>query len=270
MPDKLIMLDEIMETVYPPEDFILGPRLLPLGGCFMIGAATGVGKSWVGLHIAQCFGVGKPLFGAMHRKHGRVGLPKFPVRKLDRILYIDYELQDAMRKQRIPDGLPPGIGIGFPRKPTDYGLDDQRFKALVELVRDFKPEVFILDPLSSSHTAAENTNEMRGVLNRVDALRAINGSAAILIHHASSKVDRDNEGKEVSRKPIEMFRGHSSIVDWADTAIALFENGPTIEEAPRKTLRLSFAKTRYTEHRKPVDICIDFEKRAISEIVKSL
>lgn len=269
----LISANEILATDYATQEFIIGPKLLPKGGCMLIGAATGVGKSWVALHIAQCFVTGEPLFNAHYHKHGQEGLPKFPVAKLNKIIYIDYELSHATRKERLQPNLPSNSGLYFPTTPTQFGLDTERIVRLSNLVKLERPDLLIIDPLSSAHMYEENSNQIKHALNRVDDIRS-NGCAVILVHHASSKPLRDRESKAVPRLPIEMFRGHSSIVDWADLAISLYPGGEKEEGldegATKKALRLYFAKIRHNEHRKPVSLTVDYKKCSVGEDISPL
>lgn len=271
MPESLVVsVDEILSTEYPPQEFIIGPSLLPRGGCMLLGAATGVGKSWVALHIAQCLVTGRPLFDAHYHKNGTGQRPKYTVDRLDKVLYIDYELQHSSRKSRLQTDLPPGLGLYFPRNPSLYGMDDERFVRLHDLVKETRPNLLVLDPLSSAHVYEENTSQIKQALNRIDLLRVEYGMAVLIVHHATSKIMRDKESKEVFRKPIEMFRGHSSIVDWADLALALYpyKQRDTDEEGtvePTKTLHLAFAKTRYADNRKPIKIDINFASQKVTE-----
>ena len=72
------------------EHFLIGPKLLPIGGRMLLTAETGTGKSALALHIAACIISGKPLFGLRRAKkdehHGR---PCFPVMKTSDVLYLD-------------------------------------------------------------------------------------------------------------------------------------------------------------------------------------
>ena len=152
---------------------------------------------------------------------------------------------------------------------------DCRRRALLtyaELVGDYKPDAFILDPFSSTHTFNENTSDIKQALNAVDILRYQFKSLAMLIHHASSKENRDQQGNAVRRRPLERcFEEHSSIVDWCDTALVLYDEKPApdeeadedVEIATTKDICLQFAKTRYTESRKPVKLQIDFTARLV-------
>lgn len=257
---EVLSVDEIRDTEFPPQKFIIEPHLLPRNGAFIIGAATGVGKSWIALHIAQCLASGAPLFDAVYLKHGKEHTARFPVIKMAKILYLDYELSHQMRKDRLMKALPRGTGLVFARNPSLYGLDE-RFAALEKLVSEERPDVLIVDPLSSAHHFEENTNELRKAFSRLDKLRDKFNLSVIVNHHASSKIERDAEKKIVLKRPIEMFRGHTSIVDWADLAVALFplDEKESDSDVPsgQINLRLSFAKTRHTSYRRSIKLKVD-------------
>lgn len=60
---QLITGAQMAVKTYKQEHFLIGPKLLPVGGRMLITAETGTGKSALALHIAACIITGKPLFG---------------------------------------------------------------------------------------------------------------------------------------------------------------------------------------------------------------
>ena len=95
----IISLRDVLSLEEDQGDWLVGPNLMLRGGAVALAAKTGVGKSWVASHIAQCLITGKPLFGSVYRKNNeKRGQPIFPVKQVERVLYIDYET--ALRRQR--------------------------------------------------------------------------------------------------------------------------------------------------------------------------
>ena len=242
----------------------------------LIGAATGIGKSTVALHIAQCLATGQPLFRAFYHKKARKGQPRYPTVK-SKVLYLDYELNELARKRRFNASAVDVEDLRFPKHISNFDLDEN-FSKMRDLVARTKPDVLVIDPLSSTHNFQENTSEIKKAFNHIDRIRFDNNCAAIVIHHASSKVLRDKEGTVHRRYPIEMFRGASHIVDWADCAIALYDtdgkglplnpedNSDESEEPVESTKRLlqaAFAKVRHDKGVKPISLTLDYSDNEI-------
>jgi len=146
---------------------------------------------------------------------------------------VDYEVPHDIRTQ---DRLGPLVkhfgakgeqvkdNLFFVEHPTRYRLQNEHgeglgkgsFDALDELVKATRPDILILDPLSSTHSLQENTNEIKQAYNKADKLIDEYGCAVIVVLHASPKVPRNQQGEEIARRAIEEIRGHSSQGDWAD------------------------------------------------------
>ncbi len=261
---------------YRREQFLIGPKLLPVGGRMLITAETGTGKSALALHIAACIITGKPLFGLLRAKkdvdHGK---PYFPVIKPCDVFYLDFELPEQIRWNERLYPLTREFGtdflkrIYFPKKPSELRLDPgESFDNLRNLVRAVKPGVTIIDPLSSTHSVDENTNSLKQPLNRIDQLIEDSGTTVILIHHSSVKKARNAYGDVVEKTAKERPRGHTCLVDWADVQLHLealnakdrrrYDDDEETETA--KLLGLEFGKTRYCQTPRGRKIEADIEE----------
>ena len=246
---------------YKQEHFLIGSKLLPVGGRMLITAETGTGKSALALHIAACIITGKPLFGLRRaKKDADFGRPYFPVMSRTNVLFLDFELPEHIRWQERLYPLANEFGtdflkyICFPTRPSELRLDPGvEFERLRSLVCDLRPGVTIIDPLSSTHSVDENTNALKQPLNRIDQLIDETGTTVILIHHASAKKARNALGEAIEKSARERPRGHTSLLDWADVHLHL----ETLSGKERKeyeeedegvesvTLDLEFGKTRH-------------------------
>jgi AAA domain len=261
--DPLITAQEILDTPYPEMQFIIGPNLLPKSGRMLLTAENGTGKSAIGLYTSVCTILGLPWFGFINsHKDENLGKPTFPVAKGNKVLYIDYEVPHAIRKTLRLQPLVQQYGnaflpnLAFARMPTHFRLDaGPAFDQLMETIGTFKPDLLIVDPLSSSHSEEENSSRMRVPLNHVDRLIDVSGAAAIVIHHASTKKSRDHQGQVIQKGAKEQSRGHSSITDWADFNLLVIDK--THGNGHVKTLELNFAKTRYSHQRQKKYITAD-------------
>jgi len=261
---ELITGAQMANKSYKQEHFLIGPKLLPVGGRMLITAEAGTGKSALALHIAACIITGRPLFGLLRAKkdvdHNK---PYFPVTKPCNVLYLDFELPERIRWEERLFPLTNEFGVDFlkhiyfPKKPSELRLDPgEGFDKLRKFVRAMKPGVTIIDPLSSTHSADENTNSLKQPLNRIDQLIEDSGTTIILIHHSSSKKARNTYGDVVEKTAKERPRGHTCLVDWADVQLHLealnakdrrrYADDDEETEAVR-LLGLEFGKTRYCQ-----------------------
>jgi hypothetical protein len=260
----LITGAQMADKSYRREHFLIGPKLLPVGGRMLMTADAGTGKSALALHIAACVITGKPLFGLLRaKKDADYGKPYFPVIKPCDVFYLDFELPEHIRWQERLHPLTEEFGVDFlseiyfPKRPSELRLDaGEGFEKLRSLIRAVKPGLTIIDPLSSTHSADENTNSIKQPLNRIDQLIEESGTTVILIHHSSAKKTRNLRGAIVEKSAKERPRGHTSLVDWADVQLHLealsakdrrrYEDDEE-ETETAKVLGLEFGKTRYCQ-----------------------
>jgi hypothetical protein len=253
--------EELLNTKFPEQQFLIGQKLLPRGGRMMITAENATGKSALALYISACLTTGTPLFGFTRRKKdANYGQGLFPVLGKFKVLYLDYEITHGIRKTERLAPLAAQFGsefvknISFPKHPTDFRLDQEKeFENLKRLLDEQRPDVLVIDPFSSTHCLDENGSVLKMLLNRLDWIISHYGCAVIVVHHASTKKLRDRGGKEVKKGAKEMARGWSGITDWLDFDLHLEtekeQGGAAGEHAAGKLLRLEFAKLR---HRKPI------------------
>lgn len=274
---ELITGTQMANKSYRQERFLIGPKLLPVGGRMLITAETGTGKSALALHIAACIITGKPLFGLLRAKKDKDrGKAFFPVVSPTDVLYLDFELPEHIRWHERLHPLTKEFGVDFlseicfPKRPSELRLDaGEGFERLRSLIRAVKPGLTIIDPLSSTHSADENTNSLKQPLNRIDQLIEESGTTVVLIHHSSAKKARTASGALVEKGAKERPRGHTCLVDWADVQLHLealnakdrrrYEDDEE-ETKAAKLLDLEFGKTRYCQTPRGRTIEADIEQ----------
>jgi hypothetical protein len=250
------------KKTYEKQQFLIGPGLLPKSGRMLLTAENGTGKSAIAMYIAACVITGTPLFGFKKtHKDKDFGNPVFPTEKVKRVLYLDYEIPEGLRWEERIKPLVETFGekfineLFFPRIPSDYRLENGRtdkfnaegaFDRLLAKAIGIEPGLLIIDPLSSTHSLDENSNEIKQALNNIDRLIDHSKTAVILVHHASTKILRDSHGNEIEKGAKEKARGHSAITDWADVHLHIEELKDKNNPKTVKTLSLDFAKTRYS------------------------
>lgn len=273
---KYIPASTILKRNYPDMDYLIGPNILPSRGKLLITAETGVGKSYIALHMAACLATGAPLFGLTHNRHDeRFGQSVFPVKKSSYVAYLDYEIPEHQRKERLTKLHEQFTAnekdfqhrLVFFDKSSDYRLMNLRgeiepgkgsFDKLFTEVKLTKPKVLIIDPFSSTHSLNEISNEIKQPLNSIDRMIDHAGCSVILIHHSSTKSKTDERGKSVERKVREMPRGHSSILDWCDSHMHITDISAGHPSATR-TLQLDWGKTRYGRAPNSRQIVLNFD-----------
>lgn len=280
-PD-LISGAAMLAKSYPTQRYLIGPSLLPKSGKMLLTAENGTGKSCLCLHIAACLITGRPLFGFTHlRKDQNYGKPVFPTTANNSVIYLDYETSEAIRTTERIIPLTKIFGerfvgnLFFPEHPSKYRLENGKgegnygsFDRLLKLIDETRPEVLVIDPLSSTHSLNENTAEIKQALNNIDRLVDNSGCAVILVHHESPKHLRDANGQMIQKNTKEKARGHSCLTDWADLHLSVEaekQQGPQ-NQSDLKTLSLQWGKTRYSKI--PTQRSIDFNLPAMEVIPK--
>jgi RecA-family ATPase len=276
----------LLERKWEPQNFLIGPKLLPKRGKMLISGVTGTGKSVVALNLAASLASGTPMFGIVNlHKDANKGNPTFPIPGTSTVLYVDYEVPHAIRTLDRLEPLVDHFGdkgdqvkdnLFFVQHPTRYRLQNQQgeapgkgsFDALDELVKATRPDILILDPLSSAHSLQENTNEIKQAYNKADKLIDECACTVIIVVHASPKVQRNQQGQEVERSTIEVVRGHSSQVDWADCHMHLKAVKQERDDQNEKVIEMSFGKLRYC--RKPLKrkLVVNFETMEVGPFVE--
>ena len=271
--DLVVSAEELIARPHIEQPFLIGPDLLPQPGRLLITGQAGTGKSFLTLTMASQLASGEPIFGLVRtHKDEHYGEPRFPVARPYNVLYLDYEIPEAIRGElrlkpmaarfRCPDNLV------FPKHPTLYRLHAQvedettgSFSALKVLVDRLRPDVLIMDPLSSTHSLDENSIDMKRGLNNADQLIDLFGCTVILVHHSSTKVARNAAGTRVDKAAIEQPRGHSSIVDWCDVHMHF-------EAAEPGVISMAFGKTRYCRRPDRRLLAVDFGTMEVAPISK--
>lgn len=269
--DLLTSAETIHDKHYSTQRYLIGPAVLPRKGKMLITAETGIGKSTLSLHIAACLATGSPLFGLVNRKKEEdFGKPLFPVEQHNFVAYLDYEIPEQLRQPRIRALKQQFPGdwmrnLGFFKNSSDYRLINERgapegkgsFDRLFHYMTQAKPDVLIVDPFSSTHSLNEISNEIKQPLNNLDRIIDHADCAVILIHHSSTK-QKDDRGKPTTKRVQEQPRGHSSILDWADSHLHISdvsEGQPTCV----RTLKLEWGKMRYDIKPRERHISLNFQ-----------
>jgi RecA-family ATPase len=288
---KVRSVAHLMKKPVVERRFLIGPDLLPKQGRMLITGKSGTGKSTLTLIIAASLASKTALFGIFNRhKDEDFGKPIFPIADASSVLYVDYELPEDIRTE---ERLRPLLGqfpeefqrnLFFPSHASLYRLHNQAgeapdrgsYDALSNLLKSVRPDVIIIDPLSSTHSLDENSIAIKQALNNVDRLIDLYGCAAIVVHHSSTKAPIGRDGKQVKKDTIAEPRGHSSLVDWCDVHMhfeaeeADPDDDEDESEEPNqaKTITMIFGKARYCRKPDKRRLLVDFDAMRVSPVRK--
>lgn len=199
----------------PPRWLVEG--LVALGDVTLLSGASGLGKSWVTMGLAQVVADGAEVFLGRAVKQG------------GRVLYVDEENPEDVVKMRLKQlGL---VHKGNVRYIWNNGVRlDRNPDVLLEEALDFQPTLIVLDSLTRIHSGEENSvGDMAPLLN--DAIRPLareTGAAVLLIHHH----DKGDNGP----------RGSGDILASVDAALSTH---PTYQES-MFTLALKKSRRKIT------------------------
>jgi len=192
--------------------------LLPVRSIGIAVGRSGLGKSPLLYQMCACVASARPFLGHTVPEKGRV-------------LYIDYEnsLQDTESV-----ALAVSRHIGLSEVPVNFilkNINDAPFEhrgAQLDMIRDIKPDLVILDPVSAAYkkfeTATEESREVYSDLR--DLWKDVNCSVMLVAHprKPDSDVRKAPISLEEAEHPQDWFaitRGASAIIDGADVRLGL-------------------------------------------------
>lgn len=188
---KATRVSELLDRVFPPDFSYIEPRILTKGGTLLLGGGAKTGKSFCTMEMCRALSTGHALFDNT----------EFRVPNQARVVYVDAEVGAFSDQERLR------LVMGADDRDLwrDYlyiitkedqmkmhlQLDTLRgignYKALI---RDCKPDVIILDPISFLFHRPENdATEIGKLFYTLAELKACGGNETSLVftHHFSKK-----------------------------------------------------------------------------------
>lgn len=222
----------------------IGAGVLPKQGVLLLAGQKKVGKSFIALNVAYCLANGLPLFGMQWKKktvsaggeeEERVVTPLIVYEPL-KVLYIEQEVglegaKDRLLRLHSCLGAAHLQNLTVGSKIREIGLHpDTRYKVLRDVLREWRPQVFIGDPLRRFHREDENDNTaMWRVMESVEALTEEFKMAVILTHHFG------HPNELSGRRGVDRTRGASTLLDAPDTLVAVESLGHRIRKLTWET-----------------------------------
>jgi KaiC/GvpD/RAD55 family RecA-like ATPase len=175
--DNLFSAKELIESNIPDIKWLV-ENIIPAESIVILGGDVGNLKTFTALHIAACCATGKKVFG--NRETKRI-----------RVLYIDEENRKITLKKRMCDllkGLDSNNDIDMDFLICDnikLDVRDRRSHSrLNEIIRDYNPELIVVDSLVRVMVGNENdVQEVRKVFEIIKEFIKKYGSSWLLLHH---------------------------------------------------------------------------------------
>lgn len=238
-------LNELAHTIRPIEHLWRG--YLPRGMVTVVGASQGSGKSFLGMDLS-------------YRVINGVNFPDgTPVPKPGaNVIYVDGEVmpQITLERARSYDLDMKKLFLLLPDAGEMIDLNEKKYRdRLVEMSLYKKPELIVIDSLSSVHSGGQNkVEEVRDLMNFFVNLAAWANCAVLVIHHIR-KIGSNNGRMLNYDLDLSDLTGSSYITQQARVVLALHviqtgkefdENGPRALKVIKNNLghyekRLSFS-----------------------------
>jgi len=190
----------------------LAQGLLPVGGVGIIGGESGIGKSWLAYHLAQCVAAGAPFLGHFDVTYGSV-------------VVFDAESARALISRRLTklfNGLQTewsDCTADIPLRVVTGALPVQEVEQVARLIRfldDLRPSLVVVDPLIHSIGGDENSSaETSRFFETLRHVQRQVGCAFVLVHHARKR------SYLAPSEAGQMLRGSSAILGCLDSHLFL-------------------------------------------------
>lgn len=202
------------------------PYVLPKRGTWLLGGLTGIGKSFFTIELFRALSTGTRPFDC----------PYIAATQQCKVLYVEQELGEYGLQKRVRRAFErhqPRTYENyafFITQSAKFQLDTpEGIKHVAEVVRDCRPNVLILDPISHFHTSEESDNTAIGKLFQTiaDLKEASVGDdmSVILAHHFK----KPPNGKVMSNGYDDLsednFRGAGKWTSAPDTVTTMAKRG---------------------------------------------
>lgn len=207
-------ISELLSNTIPDIEKLVDP-VVERNGFTLLGGVKGAGKSLFVINLALYYTSGKsPFLNCKIQKPGRVLLIQQEISlsgfqsRIRKIM----EEEEFSHQDRFSHLTTTGNNLKL--------TDQEDFDKIRKSVNDAKPDILILDPLSTFNSSKENTYEdMSKITEKINQLKIEFQIGVILTHHISSKQNPDHPNT-----PVEIagqFRGHTALPDAADILVLL-------------------------------------------------
>ncbi len=199
---QLVSVGDILKREFPEDEWLVDD-LLALPSINAISGMPGHGKTFVTIHIAQCVAKGLPVFG------------KFPSKQARVLIISEEDYPKHLQKRFQSLGMTENDAVTYLSLAGFKADNPKHVDEIIEIVRDGKYKLVILDSLRRIHDQDEN--DSRGMAKVAEGLKRIakEGIALLYTHH-----HRKQEGFKPSNAT-ESLRGSTEIQAAVENHFAL-------------------------------------------------
>jgi len=214
-PPKAKRVADLLDQEFVDVASWIEPEVLPKGGTLLFGGEAKIGKSWLMAEFAKALVTCRSPFG----------YHDFNVPSQARVLIIEQELGERGFQKRLRKVLanePRRMwedNLFYESKRPELQLSDMGRRHFVSMVKDVKPDVLILDPISMMHTFDENdATKIAELFRTLEMLKQLDGvgEMSVILSHHFGKPNTDPRMKVDLLSPYN-FRGSSKWKDTPDT-----------------------------------------------------
>lgn len=218
-------LVDLFAREFPENPSYINPMVLTKGGTLLLGGEAKVGKSFIMLELCRALATGTPFMD-----NRLLSVPE-PVK----VLYVDAEVGERTNKARglrifqHDDPYAYANNIYHVSKNLELQLDTHRGVSYFgDLIRDVRPNVLVLDPISFLHHGDENSARDVGsiflTLARLKE-RGRNEELSIVFSHHFRKPPFGQYAIGYDNLSEYNFRGSSKWKDGGDTILTMQRTG---------------------------------------------
>ncbi len=205
---------DLLGMTFPESDSLLGSDLLDRSGAMLITGPQKIGKSLFASQLAFCLAGGQPFVGFK------------PTASSRKVLTLQAEVGEKRMQQRL--ALQAAVFDDEARKNvlnactfSMLKLDQpEGVESLLAWVKEYAPDVVIVDPLANFHCGDENVaQDIIRVTSVLDRIRSLGPAVILVHHHGKASTERTNVGHK--------SRGSTALPGWYDTHLSLERAGET-------------------------------------------
>jgi RecA-family ATPase len=176
--------------------------ILPKQGVMLLYGEPKVKKSWLAEYMGFCIATGSPFLGFI-TEQARVLIAQF---EISQISYY-WRLKDMSANFDLQDGLLLEMSPGLM-----YLNDEEPFNRFLATIREYHPNVIILDCLAACFGGDENDGEtMASFIEKLVRMKTECEASIVLIHHTNKNI--------LTGSSVDRARGHSRLAGWVDTLV---------------------------------------------------
>ncbi len=246
---KPFTLEEFNEIEFQQPRMLVDP-FLPTGGIGILYGRGGSGKTQVAMSMCVAVNTGTHFLSKFRCREGKVAFlqvdtPPIEFQKRTRQMAKHSDISDMLL---LPYDTPVDL-VALARK----AMKEEELPDWCQRVRDFEPDLLVLDSLKKCHNLDENDNASPNKVYTAAKILFGPGVTLLFIHHS-------RKNPQIDYKPLDddsTVRGAGAWTDDADVGIHL------VKKKKEKYVTITWDKIRTCEEDAVKDLQLDFNKESL-------